>query len=317
MALKPEAPSGVVRLGLGLGFALVYAACFTLIKAGLAFAPALAFAGLRVLGGGLLLLAFSLFTRRPLFPRREAWPGVLALATTATTLSYGAMFLSPGEAGAGLAAVLGNAQPLFLVVLGAVFLNERPTKPSLVALAFGLVGVGLIAYPLFTNSAVGGLRGGLLALIASGSSAVGSVIAKRMGPTAERPETLGWSLALGSAPLLAASAVFERGQSITWSTEFVALLAILALIGTAAASLIWFWLIQREAVSSLGMILFLVPVLGLALGTLAFNETLAQSEIVGAAVILGGLAVAGAGPERIRHPHQPDVPQGEADSSRA
>ena len=95
-------------------------------RAGLA--PPLLFGGLRALIGGAALLGLMVVLRQRLVPPRERWGGVLALALTATSLAFGAMFLSPGRTGAGIASVLGNAQPLILVVLAAAFLGERMTR---------------------------------------------------------------------------------------------------------------------------------------------------------------------------------------------
>ena len=46
------------------------------------------------------------------------------LALTQTVLFYGAVFWGIDQAGAGLAAVLANTDPLFVAVLAAVFLGE-------------------------------------------------------------------------------------------------------------------------------------------------------------------------------------------------
>lgn len=132
----------------------VYAACFVLIKAGEANAPPLAFAGLRTAIAGLALLAFTAARGRPVLPSRQ-WPAIAMLALTATSAAYGAMFASPGRAGVGIASVLGNLQPLFVIGLAAAVLGERLTRADWVTQALGAAGAILIAVPALRDGGVG------------------------------------------------------------------------------------------------------------------------------------------------------------------
>lgn len=131
--------------------AAVYALCYSAIKAGLAFAPPLRFAGLRVTIAGATLLLLLATRRGSVLPSRRLWPGLLLIAAVGTTLSYGTMFLSPGRTGAGIASVLGNTTPLLAIVLAAVVLGERVTGAKLGALVLGFAGVSFIAYPAVTG----------------------------------------------------------------------------------------------------------------------------------------------------------------------
>lgn len=103
----------------------------------------------------------------------------------ATTFIYGAMFLSPGLTGAGI--ILGNLQPLLVIVLATVFLSERLTRYTTAARALGVAGASLSAPPALFGPDGYGLPGAVLALAASAGAAVGSVIIKRMG----RPRGVG------------------------------------------------------------------------------------------------------------------------------
>lgn len=131
-------------------------------------------------------------------------------------------------------------------------------------------------------------------------------------------QVAGWQLLIGAGPLAAGSAVFERRIAIDWSAEFVAVLLFLALVGTALALWLWYWLVQREEVGRLGLLFFLVPVLGLALAASIFGERILPIEATGVAVTLAGLAVVlrgdhgdGGRRRRILTGHEADVtPEG-------
>ena len=280
---------------------LLAAVCYVGIKVGLAYAPSLAFAGLRALIAGVVLLAVAASRGTPLrAARRDAWPLAL-LALSATTLTYGAMFASPTQMGVGLASVLGNVQPLLVLVLGALFLHEPLTPGRILALVAGLVGVGLILYPSIAATAAStgmtgpnagsATLGSLLALGASAGAAAGSVIVKRIHVRPGIIALTGWQLVIGSVPLLVATMLGPSGLVIEWSPTFVLVLVFLAILGTALPTTLWFWLLQTDDAGRLSLFLFLIPALGLVLGAVAFGERIGWPEGTGVVIIVSGLLV--------------------------
>ncbi len=281
--------STIARMGrplIVLGLTTIYPVCFIAIKAGLPFMPPLRFAGLRALIGGLALLGLMAALRRPLLPPRRSWPAVVALGITSTTIAFGAMFLSPGRMGAGIASVLGNTQPVIVPALAALFLGERMTHGKSIALVLGMIGVALLASPALAGPEASGVLGPVLALAASGGLAFGSVIVKRIGAEIDLLALTAWQLLVGSLPLLAVSIMVERDAVVAWNATFVGLLLFLALIGTALATAIWYWLIRHDDVGRLTMFFFLVPVFGLTLAALVFGEAIGLQEGAGVVVTL-------------------------------
>lgn len=289
----PATPSlgGRRQAAVVVALTVVYALCFVAITAGLRFAPPLAFAGLRALLGGLVLLGLLAARREPLLPPAASWPWIGAIALTATTIGFGAMFLSPGRTGAGIASVLGNTQPLIVPALAAVFLNERMTAGKWVALACGLAGVILIASPHFIGAANSGGVGPALALAASLGLALSTVLVKRMQPQIDVLVLTAWQLLVGSVPLLAVSIGVEGDAVIRWTWPFIGLLLFLALPGTALANAVWYWLIRNGDVGRLSMFFFLIPAFGLLFASLILSEAIEPIEILGVAVTFAGIGV--------------------------
>jgi drug/metabolite transporter (DMT)-like permease len=277
------------RLAIVLSLTLIYALCFVAIKAGLPFAPPLRFAGLRSLIAGAALMGLLVTWRRPLNPPRDSWLWLIALAATASTMGFGAMFLSPGRTGAGVAAVLGNLQPVIVPALAAVFLGERMSGGKWAALLLGLSGVLLIAIPALAGP--GGVDGPLLALAASFGLAASAIMVKRMHPQLDVLQLTAWQLVVGSLPLLLASALLEPGSAIVWNGTFLGLLLFLAIPGTAVANTIWYWLIRQGDVGRLTMFFFLVPALGLLLAAAMFAERIGILEGIGAGLTFAGIGV--------------------------
>jgi O-acetylserine/cysteine efflux transporter len=268
---------------------VIYSLCYVAIKAGLPFAPPLRFAGFRALTGGLLMIGLLLALKRPLLPRPKDWRWVAGLGLTSTTIAFAAMFLSPGLAGAGIASVLGNSQPIFAVALAVPLLGERMTPGKQMALVLGTLGVILIAT---ASSGANGIAGPALALGASLSLAIGSVIAKRMGPDVDLLAVSAWQLIAGSLPLLVVSGVAEHGPWINLDPGFLGILAFLAIAETALPTPLWYWLLRKDEVGRLSLFLFLVPVLGVLIAAAVFGERVGALEAVGIGATVVAIGVA-------------------------
>ena len=271
--------------------ATIDAGCYVGIKVGLAYAPPFRFAGLRALVAGLAVLTFSASRGHRLAPPRVLWRTTAAVSVAGTVIGYGAMFMSPLHTGAGLSSVLGNTQPLLVILLASFLLGERVTVVKAFALGLGLAGVSLIAYPSFAGQSRGGVLALAVPLAAAAGAAMESVLVKRAHP---EPDALfafvGWQLSVGGALLLLFSAWVEPGE-VRWTPTFITLLTGLALVGTSFTTSLWYWLIQRDEVGRLSLPLFAVPVLGLALAAIAFGERVGIVAALGVASTLGGIAI--------------------------
>lgn len=268
-----------------LSLILVYAVCFTAIKAGLSFLPPLFFGGLRALLGGIVLLVIMSFIKLPIIPGRYEWKWIFWIGL-ATTITFAGMFLSPGRTGAGIASILGNMAPLFTVLLASVVLHEKLSFRSQSALVLGVLGILFISYPdLFGQSAYG-MTGLILALAASGGTAASSILVKQMNNEQIVFGVSAWSLIIGSIPLLLTSFFVEGGSLIVWNTRSVGILLFLVIFGTAFTTAVWYFLIQRHNVGRLSLFFFLIPVFGLGIASLTFNETLAINALLGVFTIL-------------------------------
>jgi len=295
-----------------LVISLIYALCFVAIKAGLQFAPPLLFAALRTFLGGLFLLAIIRVQGIPLAPPRSLWPWIGAIGLVATTFTYGAMFLSPGRTDAGIASILGNLQPLMVIVLATIFLSERLTRYSTTALILGVGGATLTAAPALVGPDGYGLPGAVLALAASAGAAAGSVIIKRMGRAEGRGRrgtvvtVSAWQLIVGSVPLFLLSALLERHAHLAWNGELVSLILLMALLGTSLPTAVWYSLIQHNDVGRLSIFLFLVPVFGTAIAFLAFGDVVSVPTVVG--MVLTASAVIAIASERQGPETKPTLP---------
>lgn len=272
--------------------ALLYAGCYAAIKTGLAYAPPFRFAAMRALIGGAAILFILAATGRSLIPARRLWLATAVLAVVGPSAGFAAMFTSPLHTGAGLASVIGNTGPLLIIVLAAIFLGERVTGGKIVACVLSLAGLTFIAVPSGVSAAPWHAPAIALPLIAALSGAGESVIVKRARPGADVLAVAGWQFLLAAPVLFVLSQWLESDRVILGTPSFVALLAFLAAGATAGATSLWYWLVQREEVSRLSLVLFLVPIAGLGLGFLLFGERISPTQSAGVLLVLVGISTA-------------------------
>ena len=223
--------------------------------------PALLAAGARLTLAGLLVLGLLAALGRPLRPGLSAG-GVAWLALTQTVLFYGATFWGIAHAGAGLAAVLANTDPLFVAALAAVALGERLGRAQWAGLALGLAGVGVVvwsgpAWPPGLSGSALVVVGGALAW-SLGTVAVVRGLRERADPLA----LAAWQMTLGGLVLLGAGALVEGGAAL--GARELALLVGLALVGSAAPAALFYLALVRAPAAEVSAWFFLVPVIGVA-----------------------------------------------------
>lgn len=271
--------------------AVIYAGCYSAIRIGDAYASPLRFASLRAALAGSALIVFLGVRRTPVLPPRHTWGAVLALALIGTVGGFGAMFLSQRFGGVGIASVLGNTGPVMVIVLAALFLGEQVTRAKALALGLGTGGVLLIA---LDGTAAGSASavGIALPLVAAFGGASESVIVKRARVGDGVLSVAAWQFLAGAVPLWGLSTLFENGVAVQWTPTFLGALLFLAIPGTAFGTALWYWLVQREDVGRLTLVLFLVPVAGLTLAAVLFGERLSAGQAFGVALALAASAIA-------------------------
>ena len=82
---------------------------------------------------------------------------------------------------------------------------------------------------------------------------------------------------------------FERGATFHFAAGGVAALLYLTLLGSVAAFLLYFWLLERMEVSRLSYVSMITPVIAVFLGAWWGHERVAWQYLGGLAIILAGV----------------------------
>jgi drug/metabolite transporter (DMT)-like permease len=197
-----------------------------------------------------------------------------------------------------VASVLTSLVPLYLLVLGALFLGERLTARRAAGFLVGLAGVVLIATAKETAGASRALRVAEVAL-APLCWSIHSALTK---PVASRHPPVVWTflvLAAGGVLLLPLVPGADGERLAALDGRGVALLAYLVLPATVFGFALWSWLLRHLPAGTVGLTVFLNPPMTLASKALlaallpaSFALTVVPREWLGGALALGGVALA-------------------------
>jgi len=99
---------------------------------------------------------------------------------------------------------------------------------------------------------------------------------------------VGLQMLVGSA-VLGVAAVSLETVVVDWSWQFVAAFVYTTLVPGLAATLVWFLLVNRIGAVKAATFHFLNPFLGVAIAAMILGEQLGLREMLGVAVIMGGI----------------------------
>lgn len=282
----PAALPGAHAL-LALAVVAVWGMNFVVIRYALDTLPPLALATLR------FAVAFwpaAMFIRRPAVP----WRQLAAYGVLIGVGQFGLLFLAlRGSIQPGLASLVVQVQVFFTIGLAMLLEGERPRPYQLLALAFAVAGLALIAS---RSDASGATVPGIAMVLGAALSWAGANI---VGRRAGRVNMLGymvWSSAFAVPPLLALSLLVEGPQAIRQGLAASGALTWLAVLWQALANTLfgyaaWGWLLARHSAATVTPWALGVPVFGLGSSALLLGEAMPPWKLLASALVIAGLAI--------------------------
>jgi len=274
--------------------------------------PPFSMGALRFLVAGAIL--FALTSRRGDRSGDRLGPAQWrAAAIAGTALLLGGMgMVAVGEqtVASGIAALFIATLPLWIAVLGRVFLGVRLTRPVVAGIILGFAGVALLVAPLGGGAALEPV--GMAALIVSPIAWASGTLYSRRAPLPRRPlvSTAMQMLMGGLALAVVAIATGEPGrvQVETVSPASLAALAYLIGIGSLVGFTCYVWLVQNAPVTTIATYAYVNPVVAVALGAVILGEPVGPRTLVAGAVIVVAVAliIAAQGRGRDAEPPPPE-----------
>lgn len=228
-------------------------------------------------------------------PARRRWVRPLAVvAGVILGLDLVAWHASIGIVGAGLGTVLPNLQVVVVGLLGVLLFRERPPVLFWLALPVVLGGIWLLAAVgrsiVVDGSVVVGVLLGVFAGVTYGISLVVLRLARGSGPPTSAVEIL-WSLTLGIVLVTGLAAAWQGvAGPAGWPAD--GWLVLLALGSQVVGWLLLTSSIHHLPAAATSVALLLQPVLALVWGGLLLGEPIGVPQVLGAAVVLTGVAMA-------------------------
>lgn len=294
-AARPEQPRG---LGPELGLAIltvIWGVNFAVIKVALEAIEPLAFNALRFPVAALVLWAFMRSEGAIRVPRRADLPQVVLLGVLGNILYQLLFIVGIDRTLAGNASLMLATTPVWTLVIASVLGVERHGLLVWTGVLATVVGMVLIviggadAVGASPESRSGDVLLALAAITWSAYTVMGQSLTRRYGSLA----VTGWTLWIGTVglvvmglPALSRTDFEALGPGVWAAVLYAGVLAI------AVAYLLWYRAVERIGASRTAAFSNLIPVVALVTAWLWLGERPTPLQLLGAAVVIGGVTLA-------------------------
>ena len=260
--------------------------------------PPFLMAASRFLIAGLVLLAWSVAREGRAFrlPGAREWRDSAIVGALLLGGGMGMVAFGEQTVPSGITALFIAMMPVWVAVLGRIFLAERLPRLAVVGIVLGFVGVAILIGP----SAFGGAGAlaplGLAAILISPIAwSSGSLFASHRAVLPGRPlVATAAQMICGGLVLLAMSAVggeLGRFRIEAISPNSLIATAYLTVIGSLLAFTAYGWLLRVAPLPLIATYAYVNPVVAVILGALVLGEPIELRSIVAGGVIIFAVAV--------------------------
>jgi len=283
-------------LASGLGAVIMWGLAPVATRAAVAHLAPLPLLTLRLIAAALVLLpwAWPVFRRlRARSASRLAAAGLLALVGYNLLVTLGLRWLPAATAGLLLA-----TEPVWIMLLGRVFLGERVGLRAWLGTGVALAGVAVLAGPGAVTGADGylALAGIGLVLAATLAFAGYTIVQRPLSQQFGAVPAAAASTVAGALPYLAFTGTLAGAGLAHLSPAVWGALAFLTLGSTVAGMLLWNVAVLAGGAARVSLLLYLEPVVSVLGAAVFLGERVTALMICGGVLILGGVAVASSVP---------------------
>ena len=273
--------------------AAMWGASYLFIKVAVEDIPPAAMTEFRVLGAGVLLLAYLVWrmgAARAVAELRAAWKPCAVLGLINAALPMGLVAWGETHIDSSVAGVAQSTVPLFTFLLAARFLPHEPVGVVRIGgVALGFVGVSLlVGFP--SDPGWWAVAGTLAVVLSSLSYASGGVYGQLQVHDIAGP-VLATGNMLAAALILLPLALVDPPTQMPGTTALAGL-AGLILIPTFAGQLLLFRVLRLFGSRKLSIVTYLMPAFAVAYGALLLSEPVTAGMIAGFALIVVGAVLA-------------------------
>ncbi|MED1471468.1 DMT family transporter [Bacillus salipaludis] len=273
-----------IKTALAISFVvIIWGMNWPVSKYALPYTPPLLYAGMRTLLGG-ILLALVLLPQWEKLQWRKNWIIYFIVALLNTVIFNGVQTIGLQYLPSGLFSVIVYLQPVLVTLFSWMWLKEPLSSMKVVGLILGFLGVAVIS--------LGGIRGDIsilgisLALITGIGWSLSVVFVKKTNNQVHGLWLVAIQGIIGGSILTGTGLGIENPSMIVWNIPYLSCLLFSAIFAMAAATAVYFKLMNTGESSKIASFTFLVPVISVAIGTLFLHEPFTYSLLKGLALIL-------------------------------
>jgi drug/metabolite transporter (DMT)-like permease len=275
-------------IGALFALAALWGASFLFIRiASPAIGPLLTIQGRVTIAAIALLIYMVMIGQSTQFKQR--WKqyliiGALNAAIPFTLIAFAALHLN-----ASMSAIINSMTPLFTALVVWVWMKEKLNKKKWLGILTGISGVVILVgwSPIPMTSEV--MIAIILSVLSTVAYSFAGVYAKK-NFSGVPPLSVAFGQQLGAALLLIPFTLFNLPESALDISPIAALSVLgLALLCTAVAYLLYFYLIDSVGPTKTLSVTFLIPLFGMVWGTVFLNEQITAGMLVGLIVILSSI----------------------------
>lgn len=272
---------------------LIWGSTWLFIKLGLEALPPITFAGIRFVIASLILFVIVKVRRLSLPRNRADWIMLVVTGVLSFSLNYASVFWGEQYISSGLAALLQATIPAFGLVFAHFSLpGEQLTPGKIFGVVMGIAGVGVVFSNQLSFAGSRALAGSSAIVVGAACAAAANVLVKKHGAKLDPAVIAGGQMVFGLVPLLIFGLTLEGNPfRFHWTRMAVIALLYLATVGSVAAFLLYYWLVQHMDVTKTMLVALVTPVVAVILGMLVLNEQLNWRTFAGGAMIISGIGL--------------------------
>ncbi len=281
---------GIKEWVLILVLSVIWGASFFFVEVAVATITPFTLVLYRVGMAALALWGFVLATGRKMPRSKSVWAGLFVLGAMNNVIPFSLIAWGQTIIDSSLASILNAFSPVFSVILAHFLTREEPVTPNrLIGVVFGWAGVAVLI-------GVESIKGGPM-VVAGQAAVLGAALFYACAAIFGRrfkhldPVVVATGMLTGSTLILVPAAfILETPLTLEPTVWTWAAMAALALVSTALAYIIYFYVLGRAGATNILLVTFLIPVSSIFLGVTILGESPAWNAFAGMSMIFLGLA---------------------------
>jgi drug/metabolite transporter (DMT)-like permease len=249
--------------------------------------PPLEAAALRFVVAGVLLLGMAVLQKRRWPADGQQWNTILVLSLTIMAVPYGLLFWAEQHVNSSMTAVLFSAMPLAVALVTPTMMHRKVPRRAVYAMVIAFGGILILFYENPSTNRWALIGGGAVILSMS-LSAWSVVYAKQRLHNVDSVVATGLQLLFGSVVLFWGTWALEAHRHARWTRTALVAIAFLTVFGSAAAFVIYYWLLKKLQPYQLSTISMIVPLIALLEGLLD-GEPVPLLMVAAVLVVLGSV----------------------------